>query len=271
MAEQIKLDVTFDELKKDISAVRNELNKLSSDAVSDFNQMGAAAKKAGKDTEEAFKVGTAQGVADAIDDLQKEYNDLAKSAGTLKQALRGVTDPTAVKLYASSIAQLELGMKKLEATGKIAGVNLKKGLQDANKEASTGRQVFEGMFGAFTKVTLILAAIDAVTKFVASAVSLAQETDKATRSFEAFTGSAEKASAIVADLTGFAQKKFLNTEDVFQAGKGLLAFGENADNLVPVLSRIADISAATGKNFNELVTIYGKVRTSGVLYAEDIN
>lgn len=267
MAEEVKLDITLDGIKKDLADLRVELNKLSSSAVSDFSQIAAAAKKAGKETNDAFKIGTAQGVADALDQLQKEYDDLAKSAKTLKTALQGATDPTAVKLYATSIAQLEVGMKKLEQTGKVAGVNLK----DANKEANVGKQAFEGMFGAFTKVTLIIAAIDAVRKFVVSAVALSQETDKATKSFEAFLGSADKAKGVVADLTGFAQKKFLDTENVFQAGKGLLAFGESADNLTPVLSRIADLSAATGKDFNELVTIYGKARTAGVLYAEDIN
>ncbi len=267
MAEKVELDISIEALKKDLQDVRAELSKTGDVAAAEFAQVGAAAKKAGKETEEAFKTGAAQGVADAVEKLQKEYDDLAKSAKTLKSALGNATDPTAVKLYSQSIAQLEAGMQKLEKTGKAAGVNLR----DVNKEAGTGRQVFEGMFGAFTKVTLILAAIDAVKKFVSFAVQVADETKKANLQFSSFLGNSEKASKLVSDLQGFSRAKFLDTTEVLKSGKALLAFGESADNVVPVLSRISDIAAATGKDFSELATIYGKARTSGVLYAEDIN
>lgn len=267
MAEKVELDISIEALKKDLQEVRAELSRLGDTATSEFAQVGAAAKKAGKETDEAFKIGTAQGLADALDDLQKEYDDLAKSSATLKKALSNATDPAAVKLYAENIARLELGMKKLEQTGRAVGVNLK----ETNKEAGIGKQVFEGMFGAFTKVTLILAAIDAVKKFVSFAVQVADETKKANLQFSSFLGNSEKASKLVSDLQGFSRAKFLDTSEVLQSGKALLAFGESADNVVPVLSRIADIAAATGKDFSELSTIYGKARTSGVLYAEDIN
>ncbi len=37
------------------------------------------------------------------------------------------------------------------------------------------------------------------------------------------------------------------------------------------MQKIGDISAGTGKDFNELTTIYGKAKIAGTLYAEDIN
>jgi tape measure domain-containing protein len=37
------------------------------------------------------------------------------------------------------------------------------------------------------------------------------------------------------------------------------------------MKMVGDVSAAVGKDFNELSTIYGKARTAGTLYAEDIN
>ena len=267
MAEKVELDISIEALKKDLQELRAELGKTGDVAALEFAQIAAAAKKAGKETEDAFNIGTAQGVADAVDSLKKEYDDLARSAKTLKAALANATDPVAVKLYSQSIAQLESGMSRLEKTGKAAGVNLK----ETNREAGTGKQVFEGMFGAFTKVTLILAAIEAVKKFVSFAVQVADETKKANLQFSSFLGNSEKASKLVSDLQGFSRAKFLDTSEVLQSGKALLAFGESADNVVPVLSRIADIAAATGKDFSELSTIYGKARTSGVLYAEDIN
>lgn len=72
-----------------------------------------------------------------------------------------------------------------------------------------------------------------------------------------------KAAKLVNSLTTVANKNILDPEAVFQAGQSLLAFGENADKLPDVLNRIALISRATGKDFNELATIYGKARTAG--------
>lgn len=247
----------------DVTAALSDIAKLKGGMV----DLQAQASKTGSAITASMNPEAAKGVADAVNDLQNEYRQLKTSADTLKGALKGATDPTAVKLYARSIAELELGMQKLEKTGKAAGVNLK----EMNKGAGTGKEVFEGFFGAFTKVTLIIGALSAVKDFVAYAVNLSTQINQAKRSFEAFTGSAESADKIVQSLIATGAKNFIPTDDILSAGKALLAFGENADNLPAILGRIADVSAATGKDFNELTTIYGKARTAGVLYAEDIN
>jgi len=233
-----------------------------------LTQIEAEGVKIGKTLDDAFAQPTAAlGVADAVKQIKKEYEDLRRSAIVLRDAIKNSTDPNALKVYKAALDDLEKGMKDLSTIAKTAGVNLK----EVNKEAGTGKQVAENFFGAFTKAALITGAIEQVVKFTKYAVELAEGNDRAARSFEGFLGSAEEARGVVADLTAFANKKLLNTQDILDAGKGLLAFGEDADNLTKVLDRVADISAATGKNFNELVTIYGKARTSGVLYAEDIN
>lgn len=247
----------------DVSEAIRDIAQLSSG----LDGLQKKAKAAGTAFDDAFNADEAQGVADALQDLQKQYDSLKRSADVLKAANKNATNPDAIRLYTAQIAKLETGMRRLETAGKQAGVNLQK----VNKEANTGQQVFENYFGAFTKATIIIAAIDAVRRFASEAIKLAGQTAKAQKQFEAFTGSADKAKGIVADLTGFANAKVFNTQEVFQAGKALLAFGESSENLVPVLSRIADISRATGKDFGELTTIYGKARTAGVLYAEDIN
>ena len=253
-AERIELDVS--KALADIARLKGGL----ADIKKEVGAVGVAA-------DAAFDEGFALGMVDALDDLQKEYAEMARAAKVLQNAMRGATEPALVKTYAQSIAQLETGMRKLETTSKSAGVSLKQ----ANKEAGTGKQVFEGFFGAFTKATVIIAAIEAVRRFASQAIDLATQTKKASLQFEAFLGSAEKAQKVVGELQSFAGKKLLPTQEVLDAGKGLLAFGVAADRLTPTLSQIADISKATGKNFGELTTIFGKAKAAGVLYAEDIN
>lgn len=257
----------LDNIEKKLGSVGNEADALTKDLHAAFNEIKQGAKAAGDSLGSSFQIGTAQGLHDALNLLQKDYNDLKRASDTLKNALKSATDPALIKLYARGIADLEAGMKNLEKAGGAAGVNLKK----VNDAAGTGKQVFEGLFGTLSKAALILGALDAVRRFVTYAVDIAQQITAAKRSIEAFTGSAEEADKIVNDLIATGQKNFIPTDQILSAGKALLAFGENADNLPAVLTRIANVSAATGKNFNELTTIYGKARAAGVLYAEDIN
>lgn len=224
-------------------------------------------KKADGIFDGAFDTSEAKAAVGVLNTVQKELEDIKKAADTLKAAMKNATDPAIIKSYAEQIAKLEKGMETLSGAAKAVGVNV----NDAKREVNSGKEVFENFFGAFTKASLIVAAISYVKKFATEAIDAATKTDKATKQFTAFLGSVDKASATVAKLQSFANKKLFNTDEILAAGKSLLAFGENADNLEPVLSRIADISRATGKDFGELTTIYGKARAAGVLYAEDIN
>jgi tape measure domain-containing protein len=90
-------------------------------------------------------------------------------------------------------------------------------------------------------------------------------------SFSTFLGSAEEGARVLKELEQFSLKTPFTPAQVQEAGKALLAFGEPVEKLTATLKNIGDISAGTGKNFNELAIIYGKARTQGTLYAEDIN
>jgi tape measure domain-containing protein len=255
MADE-RIDIDVSGALRDIAQLNTGLSGLQ-----------AGAKKAGAAFNDAFNADEAQGVADALDDLQKQYDSLKKSADTLKTSLKNATNPELIKLYASNIAKLEAGMKRLEDTGKAAGVNLQK----VNKEAGTGRQVFENFFGAFTKASIIIAAIEAVIKFTSYAVGLSESLNKSRKQFEAFTGSAAEADKIVQQLTETGMRLGLPTDELLKAGKSLLAFGEEADNLPRVLSQIADVSAATGKELGALTEIYGRSLNAGTVSQDDLN
>ncbi|WP_420582089.1 tape measure protein [Reichenbachiella sp.] len=90
-------------------------------------------------------------------------------------------------------------------------------------------------------------------------------------SFTTFLKDADKANDTIAKLNEFSNVTPFDNDSVIRAGKSLLAFGTTAKELPDTLRKIGDISAGTGKDFNELATIYGKARIAGTLYAEDIN
>ena len=260
MAEEIQFKLTADP-----KAALTSLDQLSQ-AIEGVNE---ETKKQAEESKKAFGSSSKDilSAAASVTKLEKEYVELSQATIKVRANLKAATDPRAVAEYTKVLAKAEVSLSKMGKGLQAVGSNVK----DLNKSASTGKEVFEGFFGTFTKATIILAALQAVAQFAKEVVGFAQNIERAEKQFENFTGSAENAAKTVEGLVALANKKFLNTEEVLNSGKALLAFGESGDNLENVLSRIADISAATGKNFQELSTIYGKARTAGVLYAEDIN
>jgi len=256
---KINLDLT------DVFAELDKFDKRLANIVQEFRSV----EKAGKSAGNSFAPEGAGAIQQAkdVDKLVSEYRQLKAASDTLKTALKTAYDPRAIQVYSKEFKNAEVGLKKLENAGSAVGVNLKK----IGKEGSLAANVVSEAFGAITKATIILAIIDQVAKLTKEAVSLSNSFDRAQKSFNAFTGNADKAARLVNDLTGVANRNILDPEQVFKAGQSLLAFGEAADRLPATLERIALIGRATGKDFNELALIYGKARTSGVLYAEDIN
>lgn len=156
--------------------------------------------------------------------------------------------------------------KELEAVkAQIAGVG--KATDDATKKVSLLQKTLAGAAAAFGGVQVAAAAID----FGKGAIQAVANYESLGISFETFLGSAEKAKEVLADLEKFSVATPFTPEQVNNAGKALLAFGEPVQQLQSTLQKIGDVSSATGKDFNELAVIYGKARVAGTLYAEDIN
>jgi tape measure domain-containing protein len=142
----------------------------------------------------------------------------------------------------------------------------------SNTEALTGTVKKQG--NAWKKLAGFAAGAlgaAAVVSFGKNAVQSAARFETLQISFETFLGSATEANKVLADLEKFSISTPFTPEQVQDAGRALLAFGEPVDTLKDSLKDIGDISAGTGKDFGELATLFGKARVAGTLYAEDIN
>jgi tape measure domain-containing protein len=137
----------------------------------------------------------------------------------------------------------------------------------AENQLSGLKRALTGAAAAFGGISVAASAID----FGRGAIKAVADYESVQISLETFLGSAEKAKEVFAELEQFSIKTPFTPEQVNQAGKALLAFGEPVEQLTTSLQRIGDVSAATGKDFNELAVIYGKARVQGTLFAEDIN
>lgn len=135
------------------------------------------------------------------------------------------------------------------------------------KNISKTQNSFKSLQGFAVRAFGALAIVGTIKKVA----SLGIEMEQNRVSFETFLGSAEKANAAIAQLQQFANVTPFDTRSVVRAGKALIAFGTPLEKLPATIKAIGDISAGTGKDFNELAVIFGKARTQGTLFAEDIN
>jgi tape measure domain-containing protein len=202
----------------------------------------------------------------ALDQVQREYIELAAAIVKLKAAKENAFEPLAITTYAKAIDQAENEMVNLQLAAKATGVDLKKALEPP-KGQGFGAAVFDGLKTA----ALSAAAGISFGAAISEGIRLNAEYEKTRTTIGVLLKDLNRADALLAKLNQFAAETPFGTDQINQAAQALLAFGESEATVITRLKEIGAISAGTGKDFNELTTIYGKARVAGVLYAEDIN
>jgi tape measure domain-containing protein len=99
-------------------------------------------------------------------------------------------------------------------------------------------------------------------------LGVAQEQTNIT--FTTFLGSAEKAKKLIGDLTKFSIITPFTPEQVNNAAKTLLAFDIAAEDVIPTLKALGDVSSGTGKDLSEMAVIFGQIRSTGRLMGQDL-
>lgn len=155
--------------------------------------------------------------------------------------------------FSKGLGKLDQGVDRFETN--VAG---------ATKRASGG-------FAALGKQLVGMGLAVGAGMLVKNIANIGIEMEQTRVSFTTFLGSVEKANKAISDLNEFSNVTPFDNAQVIKSGKVLLAFGVAQDALIPSLKKIGDISAGTGKDFNELSVIYGKAKIAGTLMAEDIN
>jgi len=134
-----------------------------------------------------------------------------------------------------------------------------------------------GKFGSFAlgmtkKVAFAFAGVAAgFGAMGAAAIKSAGDFEQQRVAFETILGSAEKAKAMLSDLTEFARTTPFELPDVTRAGKQLLAVGAaTEDNLTDVLRTLGDVAAGVSVPLDRLILNFGQVATQGKLTGREL-
>lgn len=116
-----------------------------------------------------------------------------------------------------------------------------------------------------------LLSVAGIGAMAGASIKLAAGYEQTNVAFKTMLKSGTMATDLLGKLSKFAQETPFQLTELTDAGKKLLAFGVAADQIVPTLRRIGDISSGIGAPIGEIADLYGKMRVQGRLFAEDIN
>lgn len=181
------------------------------------------------------------------------------------------------KLKALQIVQRNLSTDDAEYAMKLRNVN--KAMEDLKKQnaeaLSSGIQLQKAnnslaeSFKNLGKRVLFYTGLGALTGFAKSLMDVRGQYELLERSIGAVLGDFEKGSQIFREQQELALKSPFTVLDLAGATKQLAAYNFEAEELVDVSRRMADISAALGVPMERLTYNLGQVRAQTVLTARD--
>lgn len=202
----------------------------------------------------------AQRAANSLKLFGGSANDLRAQQQRMKSAILDLID-NGLEPESKEVQDLVYQYNKLDAAidkAESAHKKMEGGMSSTQRALSGMNNVALGLAGAITGAGL-------------ASIKFAADLEQTQIALEVLLGDAEKATKIKNEWTALAAETPFSSTDIDAAGKKLLAFNIEAENVTDTLRRIGDISAATGSSISEIADIYGKAKVQGRLFAEDIN
>jgi tape measure domain-containing protein len=126
------------------------------------------------------------------------------------------------------------------------------------------------MGAALTAAAVAASALGASLAFIKSASGAAAGMETLQVQFEVLTKSADKAKGLIKSFREEAIKSPLSVEDYAQAGKTLMAFGISADETLPILKTLGDVSMGNAERFGSLALAFAQTQAAGRLMGQEV-
>lgn len=130
---------------------------------------------------------------------------------------------------------------------------------------------FAGLAGKMGLVGGVAGGLVGAFSALKSAVRGAADFESTSVAFETLIGDAQQAKQTLGELKKLGAETPFEFPELANAGRMLIAFGESASTVTDTLRMVGDVSAGIQAPIGEIAEIYGKARTAGTLFAEDIN
>lgn len=113
--------------------------------------------------------------------------------------------------------------------------------------------------------------LSSISSVVSSSLGLAMDGEQALATFDALTGSAERAAQMVGELKALDLESPLSFADYQQGAKLLLGYGVEVSKVVSLQEQLGKVSMGNAEKLNHLSLAMGQVAASGRLMGQDAN
>lgn len=125
---------------------------------------------------------------------------------------------------------------------------------------------------AFSSIGLALTTVGIVGGILSigkAALTTAAELEQISVSFKVFTGSAETAKNMLAQLKEQALNSPMQFQDIAKGAQTLLGYGLTAEQVIPLTRMLGDISGGNADKFSRLSLAFGQVNAAGRLMGQE--
>lgn len=160
--------------------------------------------------------------------------------------------------FKQALDQAKRSFEELQRVAQSSG----QGLDDTFKDVSNAAKGIEGSLKGVAAQLFSIAGISwGAMAFVRQMVQVRSEMQNTEASLKVFLGSAEKASKFMEELSDAAYWNVFEFKDLAEGASQMLAYGNAAEEVIPMLQRMSEIASGTGKDLNTLVQIYDRVKS----------
>lgn len=272
-AERIIFDAEISSAQSNLAKLRTELNLIvaaaakTNAALSRINLSGmfGGAGASGKGLS-----GMAGGV-NASKTFAAAQNAATMSTNRLTTAMRAGVGTAGA--YSRALAGAAASARLLSGTRIGQTINTTRTpLRGAKAESDGLRSSFSGMGLAATGAAVaVLGFATKLTGVIRESSEAAASMQRLNTVFGVLLQSQAKGSALLGEVTQFANATPMNVPELANATRVLLTYGESSTTVMDTLRRLGNIAAGTGQRIDEIATLIGKARQAGRLYGDDLN
>lgn len=290
-----KLKQELDEMKSKLLSMDkaanpkafNQLNIEVQKTQKIFNSLAEEAAKAGASFEHNFKnqiYNSSQVVNDLsrkiieqksvvqlvktdVDRLAESYKKISSIDPNKKNAL---SDLNSAKKTLTEEKNALFDLQQQQSKARLSTKELSdefKRFHDESKNAIQGTDVFAS---SLKSMLLKIGGTATLLKLGKDIINTRSEFQQLEIAFGTMLKSGEKAKELLSGISDFAARTPFGLQSAASAAKQLIAYGSEAGSVIQELTMLGDVAAGTGQQIEDLVYLYGTLRTQGRAYMMDI-
>lgn len=273
------LDQALASIRSSVQAI-NELSmkarRLESDLQDPFYKgtaqgkiMEAEIKRVNKQLDEQYKIAGKvlkenKALTDAYSREVGIINGLEKKLEEITRARKAALSTDEIAAYDKQIKAIQSQLNTINGTGTTPGTGVGSRLRDSILQGL-------GLAGGLTIANGIGRLVSFTKEFALSSFQAAANFDQLKVAFATMLQSEAKGKQLVDSIMQFAKETPYAVGELTQLSKSLLAYGFQAEEIVPTLNMLGNVAAGVGKDkMPQIILAFGQIRAAGKLTGQDL-